>query len=112
MVKYQAKIQALISKMFTILPHILPANRAGVHDYIIKVYEVVTTIVASVNVCNDTNEALQARFSTYVDAEEARLKGNLEAVEYDIDAEDTLSLVVGPGRIEKVSHCLMVIKRN
>lgn len=103
MYRYQFKIRDLISKIFAILPNILPANRSSVHNYINKIYEITTTIVASVNVCNDTNEALQARFSSYVEAEEARIRGNLEAVEYDIDADDTLSLVVGPGRIERVS---------
>lgn len=111
MTQYQSKIRALISKMFAILPNILPANRASVHQYINKTYEMVTTITASVNICNDTNEALQARFSSYIEAEEARIRGNLEAVEYDIDAEDTLSLVVGPGRIERVSDFRVHLRR-
>jgi hypothetical protein len=48
------------------------------------------------------NEALQEKFSSYVEAEEERLRGNLEAVDYDLDAANTLTLVTGQGRIERV----------
>jgi hypothetical protein len=48
------------------------------------------------------NESLQSKFQNFVDAEEARLAANLDAVDYDIDAADTLVLVTGQGRIEKV----------
>lgn len=37
-----------------------------------------------------------------MDAEELRLKTNLEAIRYDIDGLDALALVTGSGRIEKV----------
>jgi hypothetical protein len=87
--------------MFAILPAIRPENRASVNEYISTIYTGVTTLESSVNACY-TNDALQARFKTYVEGEEARLKGNLETVKYDIDAMDTLALVTGPGRIERV----------
>lgn len=48
------------------------------------------------------NDVIQAKFQSYIDEEEARLAANLDAVDYDIDAADTLVLVTGPDRIEKV----------
>lgn len=48
------------------------------------------------------NDALQEKFRSFVEDEEARLERNLDAVDYDIDAADTLVLVTGEGRIEKV----------
>lgn len=61
-----------------------------------------STLQCSLNACI-ANDALQARFQSYVDAEELRLKTNLEAIRYDIDGLDALALVTGSGRIEKVS---------
>jgi hypothetical protein len=102
--QYEVKIRDLVGKMFAILPYIKDANRASVNEYLASVYEDVTTLQSGVNEC-DTNDALHARFKSYVDAEETRLMANLEAVDYDIDATDTLALVTGPGRIERVGRC-------
>lgn len=99
---YALQIRELIAKMFAILPKILPANSAAINYYLNCLYVPITTLEASVNECHD-NSGLQARFKTYVDKEEARLKANLEAVNYDIDALDTLVLITGPGRIERVT---------
>ena len=52
------------------------------------------------------NEKMQRRFKEYVDAEEQRLKRNLETVRYRIDDLTTLSIVTGPGQIEKVWRSL------
>lgn len=90
-----------MSKMFSLLPDIRPANLPAVHDYIESVYRPISTLVVSVNSA-PIDEALHAHFKKYTEAEELRLKRNLEAVKYDIDALDTLSLVTGPGSIEKV----------
>jgi hypothetical protein len=62
----------------------------------------VTSLESAVNPCF-VNEGLQEKFNSYVEAEEARLRGNLEAVDYDLDAANTLSLVTGDGRIERVT---------
>jgi hypothetical protein len=90
--------------MFAILPAIHAANRSSVNEYLGTVYKDVTSLESSVNECF-INDGLQSRFKSYVEAEEARLKGNLEAVDYDIDAMDTLALVTGPGRIERAGVC-------
>jgi hypothetical protein len=51
---------------------------------------------------NDTD--LREKTQEYVLQEEARIKANLESIKYDIDAPNTLALITGPGRIEKVTN--------
>ncbi|KAJ7757035.1 hypothetical protein B0H16DRAFT_1721499 [Mycena metata] len=97
---YTNKILLLLQKMFAILPNILPANKSSVNAYLEEVYEGVYTLVASVNPCS-VNEQLQAKFKSFVEAEETRLRANLEAIQYDIDTSDTLELITGPGRIDR-----------
>ena len=96
--------------MFAVLPKVRPENRHAVNGYLLQIYEPVTTLQCSVNAC-PSNDALRARFKIYVDSEEERLTANLQAVNYDIDEMDTLALVTGPGRIDKVSTCQQLLRR-
>ncbi|KAF7355741.1 hypothetical protein MSAN_01492000 [Mycena sanguinolenta] len=100
MARYVGKIKDLLAKMFALRLHVLPANRVSVNKYLESIYHDVTTLHSGLNPCF-INESLQEKFTSYVDAEEARLRGNLEAVSYDIDALNTLYLVTGQGRIER-----------
>jgi uncharacterized Fe-S center protein len=98
---YKTKIRELIAKMFAIMTNVLPANRATANEYLDLVYRGVTSLESSIAPCFIT-DSLQEKFRSYVEAEEARLRDNLKDVRYDIDARDTLALVIGPGRIERV----------
>ncbi|KAJ6610414.1 hypothetical protein B0H10DRAFT_2060657 [Mycena sp. CBHHK59/15] len=100
MARYAAKIRELIAKMFALRSRVLPANRTSVNGYLDSIYHGVTTLCAGLNPCY-INEGLQEKFNSYVEAEEARLRGNLEAISYDIDALNTLYLITGQGRIER-----------
>ncbi|KAF7332467.1 hypothetical protein MKEN_00128800 [Mycena kentingensis (nom. inval.)] len=100
MTQYALKIRELIAKMFAVRLHALPSNRVSVNKYLETIYRGVTTLHSGLNPCY-INESLQEKFSEYFQAEEARLRGNLEAVQYDIDALNTLYLVTGQGRIER-----------
>lgn len=103
---YQGKLQEIVGKMFALLPSIRKENRTQANEYLTQIYMSTATIYNSVNSCY-INAGLQARFQSYVETEENRLKKNLEAVDYDIDGLDTLELIVGQGRIEKVLYHLM-----
>jgi hypothetical protein len=87
--------------MFALRTRVLPANRTAVNSYLETIYQGVTSLESGLAPCY-VNEALQEKFSSYVEAEEERLRGNLEAVDYDLDAANTLTLVTGQGRIERV----------
>ncbi|KAJ6475237.1 hypothetical protein C8R47DRAFT_1220710 [Mycena vitilis] len=97
---YAIKVREIMAKLFALRNRVLPANRTAVNSYLEAVYQDVTSLESGVAPCY-VNEALQERFSSFVEAEEARLRGNLEAVDYDLDAANTLTLVTGQGRIER-----------
>ncbi|KAF7366517.1 hypothetical protein MSAN_00909000 [Mycena sanguinolenta] len=96
---YAKKINDILAKMFAILPKILPVNKSPANMYLDSVYVRVYSLTASVNPCN-INDG-HDKFASYVQPEEARIRANLEAVQYDIDAADTLELVTGAGRIDR-----------
>lgn len=99
--RYRDMIVDICEKMFAIRPRIHLANRNPVNEYLETVWKRISTLTSSfVTTCQP--ESLQERFKSYVDAEEQRLREGLETVKYGIDAMDTLLLVTGPGRIEKV----------
>lgn len=104
LIDYADKIHIILAKMFAILPTIKPENRNAVNDYLQTVYHQVVTLKDGLYEC-PSNDALRMKFKSYVDSEEERLRLNLKTVDFDIDALDTLALVTGPGRIEKVGVC-------
>jgi len=80
---------------------VLPPNRAAFDDYFETVWITVRTLtdaVCSLSAGLDNPE----KFKSYLDAEDRRLENNLRAVDYVIDGNDTLTLITGGGRIEKV----------
>ena len=99
--KYRDMIVDVCEKMFAIRSHIHPANRNAVDKYLQTVWQKIATLTMSFVGANQP-DSLYEMFKSYVEAEEQRLRQHLETVKYDIDAMDTLLLVTGPGRIEKV----------
>ncbi|KAJ7262295.1 hypothetical protein B0H12DRAFT_1105150 [Mycena haematopus] len=110
---YATKIRELIAKMFALRTRVLPANRTSVNSYLETIYHGVTSLESGLAPCY-VNEALQERFRDYVEAEETRLRRNLEAVDYDLDAANTLTLVTGEGRIERflLPMIYLLLKRD
>lgn len=101
MVHYKVLIEELFAKMEGIIPELRLENRGSAHDYFAMSWKAVHTLTAGLD--DHAPDPNQERFTTYVESEEKRVKANLEAVDYIIDGLDTLSLVTGAGRIEKVS---------
>jgi len=101
MVQYAWKIEELFAKMESVRTAVLPPNRETVDDYFSCVWETVHTLTSTV-LSLGCVDADYEKFTSYLEAEEARLGNNLQAVDYVIDGIDTLALVTGGGRIEKV----------
>jgi hypothetical protein len=80
---------------------VLPPNREAFDRYFEYTWASVHTLTAAVPSQNSGPDDSK-RFQSYLEAEEDRLGNNLRAVDYVIDGIDTLSLVAGVGRIEKV----------
>jgi hypothetical protein len=99
-VEYSWKIERLFAKMEGMRTAVLPRNRAAIDDYLTSVWERVHTLTAAVLGLDYVYNP--EKFQPHLDAEEARLGNNLRAVDYVIDGVDTLTLITGRGRIEKV----------
>lgn len=97
------------AEMFLIKELVDPVNRKAIHSYLLMVSRTIATLDSSLAPTSQS-DSLAKRFQSYVDAEEKRLKDGLEAVNYQIDAMETLSLIVGSGRIEKVSPLLRLLR--
>jgi hypothetical protein len=105
-INYSRKIEDMLAKMEGLRSMVvLPPNREAVDRYFAIVWESVHALTAAVlsqhssqySGSDDSN-----RFKSYLEAEEARLGNNLRAIDYVIDGVDTLPLIAGVGRIEKV----------
>jgi hypothetical protein len=104
-IDYAIKIEELLAKMEGIRAEVLPPNRKDFDEYFTLGWTFVHTLTAAA-----TELELEFfgtsnldHFSSYLEAEEARLTANLKAVDYVIDGADTITLITGVGRIEKVS---------
>lgn len=119
MTHYIVEIDHLLDNMFAIKSLVLPANRRFVERYLDSVWSLITELTTGFRRA-EWNDAMREKFQSYVVEEENKMRERLETIRYDIDAADTLVLVTGPGRIEKVllytetlamAHCCCFIER-
>jgi hypothetical protein len=106
-INYAKEIEELFAKMEGVRATVLPPNREALDEYFADVWEPVHTLAAAViSLSPDTSNP--EKFKPYLEAEEARLGARLNSVDYVIDGTDTLTLITGAGRIEKVctSQCM------
>jgi hypothetical protein len=102
-IDYAIKIEELLAKMEGIRAEVLPPNQKDFDEYFTFGWMFVHTLTAAAIALEPefaTNNL--DKFNSYLEAEEARLTANLKAVDYVIDGTDTLTLITGVGRIEKV----------
>jgi hypothetical protein len=109
LIDYAKKIEELFAKMEGVRSVVLPPNREAVDRYLVYIFEVVHTLTTAVlsqssspSPSPSSGSGEPKRFKSYLEAEETRLRNNLRAVDYIIDGTDTLPLIAGVGRIEKV----------
>ncbi|KAH9950295.1 hypothetical protein B0H21DRAFT_565923 [Amylocystis lapponica] len=105
---YVAKIHTLIGKIFALKELAHPANRRIIDHFLYAFWIPIVRLTMSVRTIK-ANPTLLARFQTYIDSEEERIRRNLEAVRFHIDDLDTLVLAMGPGRIEKYLYPLLFL---
>ena len=101
MTRYIVQIDQLLNKMFAVKSLVLPANRRFVERYLDAVWTLITELTLGFRRA-EWSDTMREKFESYVVEEEDRVRKKLETIRYDIDGADTLILVVGPGRIEKV----------
>ena len=104
-IDYAHKIEELFAKMEGVRCMVLPPNQKAVNRYFANVWRAVHALTAAVisqTSSQSSGPDYPERFKPYLKAEEVRLGNNLKAVDYVIDGVDTLPLISGVGRIEKV----------
>ena len=104
-IDYAQKLEDLFAKMEGVRSVVLPPNREVIDGYFGYVWRAVHTLTASVlsQSSSQSSESDDPKtFKSYLETEEARLGNNLRAVDYIIDGIDTIPLIAGVGRIEKV----------
>ncbi|KAI0829941.1 hypothetical protein BC628DRAFT_1501118 [Trametes gibbosa] len=99
---YIDKINKIMDQMHILLPHIRKENRESATWYHVTSWQVIAAVTASFNTVEESfDDVLWERFRDYVESEENRLEESLKTARYYVDATDTLSLITGPGRIER-----------
>ena len=103
--KYRHKCIAIVQAMHSSLDEVLDVNRTMVKAYLasISMSRVELLLQSLKGWRGRFNKGVYDKVSQYPQKEEDRIRGSLEAIAYEIDAPSTLSLITGPGRIERVS---------
>ena len=104
---YCKKIENIFNAMIRLSDEVLPENRRGVNEYICVVWTEVCTLTRSIS-WDEGTDNLRAKFQSHVDAEEEKLRENLEDIKYDIDIYESARLVLGHGQIEAVRSPLLL----
>ncbi len=99
--------------MYKTCPRVLPANRDAVITYLRHetIFQIDKLLQSTHDPPPNAYKSMELLRLTqeFIAIREQRLQDNLEAVLYDIDAENTVSLLTGPGRIERVSKLFRFI---
>jgi len=109
-IDYANKIEELFAKMEGIRAEVLPPNQKLLDNYFTFGWKIVHTLTAAVTPLEP--EPGINNLGRYLEAEEARLSTNLKAIDYVIDGTDTLTLITGVGRIEKVGARQHIHRRS
>ena len=101
MTAYRGKILSTLDAMSNLLEDVLTPNKAKVRGYLDATHRLLENMVQPFD-ADPERLFLLPQFQAYMDQNEARLKKGLETAEYQIDALDTLALINGRRRLERV----------
>lgn len=101
--QYCYRIRGLLSELYSLYDDLIPGN-VGVFSALITfpIVEYVIGRVHTIDADEIEDEYQNPSFAAYADDIENKLEKRLERLNYLIDDRNTLSLVTGPGRLEKV----------
>ncbi|KAK7058060.1 hypothetical protein R3P38DRAFT_2599651 [Favolaschia claudopus] len=110
--KYCVEIEELFGQMILLKKQIaikMPGNTRFVNDYIEGCWQHVTALTSSIERYDGPETWLEEKFATYLQAQESMLKERLEKIQYDVDALDTVALILRGDRIESSIFVLLAI---
>lgn len=93
--------------MFALRHTVKAENRFWADYYLRAVWPVAAELTQSLRAAS-VGEHIEDKFQAFAEYEEERIRKNLEDIHFDIDALDTVYVVAGPGRIEKVCFLCVV----
>jgi len=100
-INYAWKIEDLFAKMEGVRATVLPPNREAVDIYFLNAWRAVHPLTAAVSSqYSDLDDP--EKFELYLESEGTRLESKLQTFNYVIDGIDTVTLITGKDRIEKV----------
>ena len=113
---YYTRIRTILARMDAASQRAHPCNRALVDRFAgcvpLREVDAVLAGVRTTQTEETWDAELFARFAPYVAHEERRTKRMLESLLYYLDAPDTVAMVLGSGRAEKVRVCVPVSMRR
>jgi hypothetical protein len=80
----------------------MPGNKRYVNEYIEGCWQHVTALTSSIERYDSPPPWLEEKFASYAESQESILKERLAKIQYDIDAVETVSLILRGDRIEGV----------
>ncbi len=103
---YENKIFLILQEMDRLHQEVVKENRYYVDTYL-RHYAIagIELVLRSTKTAKEYNQICPELISLTEDhttAEEERLRKNLENICYDMDSAGTVTLITGPGRIERV----------
>ncbi|KAJ6488966.1 hypothetical protein C8R45DRAFT_993286 [Mycena sanguinolenta] len=110
--KYCLEIEELFNQMHLVKLEMavkMPGNTCYVNKYLEGCWQYVTALTSSIERYSGGESWLEGQFSPYIDSQEAILKQRLSRIRYDIDAVETVSLVLRGGRIEGSIFILLAV---
>ncbi|KAI0265443.1 hypothetical protein BC834DRAFT_825092 [Gloeopeniophorella convolvens] len=110
MIWYANRLEDLFARIEGIYSQVLAPNREVVAFYQAKVRRLLHTFTSTLR--GEEYAPHWDKFSTYVEEQEKLLIANLQTIDYSIDAVDTIALVTGENRLEKVRVHAEVIRRK
>ncbi|KAK0496681.1 hypothetical protein EDD18DRAFT_1105041 [Armillaria luteobubalina] len=113
--QYYMQIWTLLQQMHTTAEQTLPANRVFVDAFLgaypfKRLDRLLSGLQEQIPHNGTWNWNDWSKFLPYVQGEEKKLKDQLEAFQYNIDAPDTLLLITGPGRLERAKRQYLIVK--
>ncbi len=113
LIHYYTEIRTLLQKMHTAAELTLPANQVFIDSFLgafpfCLLDDLLSGFQEQISYHGTWDWSNWSLFLPYVQDEEKRLKSQLETFQYSIDAFDSLFLITGQGRLERVSHDLLL----
>lgn len=108
--RYKEKLLDLVQRIYLARLDALPCNMALITDYLdSSAFKSLDTLLRSVQPLlgdyDSTDTKLASLVSEFDEELEGRLLSNLKDLKFNLPSVEKVTLVTGPGRIERVSRC-------